>query len=112
MAHLGFHGGEVEVVTEPQLQPVVALRGFEVQRLPVDADEMRFAGRDGQIGAVAFDIDTRGVDSGEVHDDFHRVRLLVALIAGLTERLNGRPSRAMLASAGYGWIYDRVHGRK
>ena len=103
-----FHRGIVEGVAKPQTQAVVALRAFEMKRLPIHADHMRFARGDDQVGSTNFEGNAGGIDTGNVNDEFHGIKLFPAVIARLAIFRIEIPSGAA-ARPGSGSWDDGVH---
>lgn len=108
----GVQRGVVETVTQAEAQLVIALGGFQVKRLPVDAHEMRFAGGDGEVGAARFDLDAGGLHTRDVDRKAHGSGLLAAVVARLTEGAMSGIRAARTTAGGTAGFDDRMHGRK
>ena len=109
---LGMQGGIFQPVTEPEAELVIALGALEVEGLPVDAHEMRFARGDDQVGGSGCDIHAGGVDAGDVDGEFHGVGMILAVIAWLAKIRHGRRNfRKRQTSGRTEGMDDRVHGK-
>ena len=71
----------VKAVAETQAQLVVALCALEMKGLPIDADEMDFAGRDDDVGSADLYVNAGGFDAGDIDGQLHRVLEFPKVIA-------------------------------
>ena len=113
MINLSAECRVIDAVSEPEPKMVVALDGFQMQRLPVYPDEMSFSGCNQKIRTAGFDFNARCLDAWNVHGQSDRVRELAAVVARLAKvrRFDGR-FRAETATGGRAGIDDRMHGKK
>lgn len=102
--------GVVEGGPELQTEAVVALHGFEMQRLPIDAHDLGFARSHDEVRAADFDGDSGGLDSGDVNIEFHGIGLFATVIARLAVfRIDGISS-GPAATLGRSELDNCVHG--
>ena len=73
---------------------------------------MSFLRRDRKVGAAAFDFHAGRLDPRNVDDEFHRVRVLVAIVAGSRKSIVCRSLRAVGTIGGRDGVDDRVHGKR
>ena len=78
-AKVGLEFIEIEIVAKPELELIVVLHAFEVEGLPVDADDMGFAGGDDEVWSAGGDFNPVGFHSRHEHDQFQSTRQIGAL---------------------------------
>lgn len=110
LVDLGVESGVVEALAQAQFEQVILLHCLDVEGAEVRPDEAALARADHEVGAASGDLDARGVDPGDIDDEFHGTFLFAAVVVRVTEiDRGGRGGTG--ASAGFQVVDDRIHGK-
>lgn len=70
VAEIGLEFVEIKIEAQAELELIVVLHPFEVERLPVDSHHVGFAGGDDEVRSAGGDLDSVGLDARNEHSQF------------------------------------------